>query len=41
MDRSRRQRERCDTDETIQFDGRRAAPRTDRTIRENESNRDP
>src|SRR5262245_41236083 len=24
---------------TIQFDGRRAAPRTDRTIRENESNR--
>src|SRR5262249_51970022 len=39
LDRSLRQRERRDTDETIQFDGRRAAPRTDRTIRENDSNR--
>src|SRR5262245_32596967 len=27
--------------EAIQFDGRRAAPRTDRTIREDEPNRDP
>src|SRR5215468_5778832 len=35
----RGRRERADRDETIQFDGRRAAPRTDRTIRGNESNR--
>src|SRR5262249_42381832 len=29
----RSRREQSDRDETIQFDGRRAAPRTDRTIR--------